>query len=439
MTAENPPQPAEPIQPKQSTELLGGIVENMFRRHSAELVSALVRHFGAEHLELAEDVVQESLLRAMTHWSRAGVPENPTGWLFQTAKHLALDALRRQTHVRLEGDDRPSRSPQSDLIPDLMTTLNDFENPFEDDQLKMMFLCCHPSLSIESQITLTLRFLGGLGVKEIARAFLLPEETVSQRLFRAKAKLRELGGELGGELELPPEPALQARVDSVLTALYLMFNEGYSALTGKTLLNAALCEEALRLLEMLASHPVGDLPKSHALLALFYFQASRFNARVDESGVVRTLSEQDRKKWDNRLIALGFAQLAKAQQGDDLSAYHLQAAIASCHVRAQTFEQTDWKTMVQLYDTLVAVQDSPIFRLNRAVALGMQQGAAKGIEALTELESSRALKNYYPLYAALAEFYRKDGKADEAQRYVRQALALVANEPERKGLLRRLE
>jgi RNA polymerase sigma factor (sigma-70 family) len=404
------------------------LVDHMFRHKAGQMVSTLTRIFGADNLQLAEDVVQETLLQALQQWPYRGVPDNPGAWIVQVARNRALDVLRREANLR-QVLARVSQAPLEE-VGDTALSLDD---PLGDDQLTMMFMCCHPALSREAQVALTLKTVGGFGVSEIARAFLAPEATIAQRLVRAKRKLREQ--EI--DFALPRTEELPERLDAVLQVLYLLFNEGYTAYQGEDLVRQELCAEAIRLCSLLAGHPVTKQPKVHALLALMLLQASRLSTRVDADGNLLLLSEQNRSQWDRAAIQAGLHQLEQAA-GEELTEYHLLAGIAACHAAAESYETTDWKTILFYYDSLLLINRSPIIALNRAVAVAMLDGPRAGIAALDQIKDSPALRNYYLLPATYGELYERSGESERAAACYREALALMGNEAERRFLLNKL-
>ncbi len=346
------------------------LVDHLFRSRAGQMVAWLTHVFGPEHLELAEEVVQDALLKALQQWPYSGVPDNPGAWLLRVAKNGALDVLRRHSAFR-------ERSHQ--IIAELTRRFDTSEPArwaVEDDELRMVFMCCHPSLPPDGRVALSLKTVGGFSVPEIASAFLVSDATISQRLVRAKRTLRER--QVG--LELPHGWDLHERLESVLEVIYLLFNEGYNAHAGDDLVRLDLCGEALRLGRLVADSPVAA-PASHALVALMAFQAARLPARIDGAGELVLLEEQDRSLWDRRLVALGFAELERSSEGPEMTAYHVQAAIAAVHAGAATPDETRWPEILTLYDDLLALNPSPVIALNRAVALsrvaGVQSGAGR--------------------------------------------------------------
>ena len=409
------------------------LVDHLFRREAGRLVAILTRHFGVAHLHLAEDVVQDALVKAMQTWPFTGVPQNPSAWLLQTAKNRALDQTRRASLWR---------GKQTELAPLVEDCLQSaltvpppqFEDEIRDSQLRMMFVCCHPGLPAEAQVALTLKTLCGFGEKEIAAAFLATADSVTKRLVRARQYLREQ--EVA--VELPPAGALAPRVDAVLQALYLLFNEGYKASQGGALLRADLCAEAIRLAELLTDHPLGDRPETHALLALMHLGAARLSARTGDGGSLLLLAEQDRARWDQAQIKRGMRHLAASGTGSKVTRYHLEAGIAACHCLAPSFAATDWRQIVTLYDLLLEKDGSPVVALNRAVALAQTEGPRAGLAALDQIKDRQALENYHLFHAVAGQLWLDAGAAGKAAAGFRRALELAALPAERALLERRL-
>ncbi len=416
------------MSPSEVNNQIQQLVDHLFRHKAGQMVSTLTRIFGAENLELVEDVVQETLIQALQQWPYRGIPENPSAWIIQAAKNRAVDLLRREAIFRDKARQIANESPQANHLE------FPFDDPFGDDQLAMIFMCCHPALPRDAQIALTLKTVGGFGVSEIAKAFLTLEETIAKRLVRAKSKIREEKI----PFELPNTDALPDRLDTVLRVLYLLFNEGYDAHTGEDLVRRDLCAEAIRLGSLLVAHEIGDAPRAHALLALMLLQASRLDTRVDAQGNLLLLSEQDRSPWDRAMIEQGIYHLERSARGDSLTEYHLQAGIAACHAVAPDYETTDWATILKYYDELYGLNPSPIIALNRAVALGMVQGSHAGLDALETIRSDPQMRNYYLLPATFGELYQRCGDLNRAAESYRQAMALAANETERRFLARKL-
>lgn len=394
----------------------------------------LVRQMGAEHLQLAEDVVQEALTRALRLWPYHGVPENPAGWIAQTAKNLALDAVRRdQIFRRKQIDMFGSTHRWSGRVGE--EDLEDFGREVEDAVLRLMFVCCHPAVPESSQHILALKTLCGFGTSEIARALFLKDSTVDKRLTRAKERLREEQV----PTDLPIGESLDQRLNGVYRTLYLLFNEGYKASSGEALVREDLCAEAIRLARLLAELPAGNRPRTHALLALMLLNASRLDARVDDRGNMLLLRDQDRSKWNQELIALGLAHLGQSAAGDELDSFHLQAAIAAIHCTAADFTSTDWRSILGLYDLMLQVSPSPVAALNRAVAVGQVEGPEAGLAAVREISGLEVLSAYHLMYSVRAEFEIQLENHAEARRLLEQALSLAESPSERTFLANRLE
>lgn len=406
-------------------------VDHLFRHSAGQMVATLARVFGLRHLDAVEDAVQDALVQALRRWPFGGTPDNPEAWLMRVARNRLLDRLRRagtwqEKRRRLERDTAAWAEE-----PDTQAAW--FAGELADDQLRMIFACCHPAVPRTGQLALTLKTVGGFSVAEIARAFLVREATVAQRLVRAKRRLRE-----GGVRLAVPEPAeLRERLEVVLEAIYLMFNEGYAAAAGSELVRTDLCHEAIRLLELLAGHPGTATPRTRALAALACFQASRLPARLDAAGELATLERQDRSRWDARLIAAGLEHLERSAQGDEVSTYHLEAEIASCHVLAASWEATDWRRIVAAYDELLARRPSPVAALNRAVAVGELAGPEAALAALEPLAAAGELEGYYPYWATRGEMLERAGRGEEARESWRRAQRLETSAPVRRFLLRR--
>lgn len=385
---------------------------------------------------LAEDLAQDALVTALEKWPESGVPDNPGAWLMAAAKHRAIDHFRRSTRLERKHEEIGRELEAQEMaVPDLEAALDDNVG---DDLLRLMFISCHPILSTEARVALTLRLLGGLTTDEIARAFLAPEPTIAQRIVRAKRTLAEKRV----PFEVPRGAELAARLSSVLEVIYLVFNEGYSATAGDDWLRPALCEEALRLGRILAELAAQE-PEVHGLVALMEIQASRARARVGPSGEPILLLEQNRSQWDQLLIRRGLAALDRAGEictgkpGKRSGRYALQAAIAACHARARTAEETDWPRIVALYGELAEVAPSPVVELNRAVAVAMAFGPAAGLELVDALAAERSLENYHLLPSVRGDFLKKLGQVDEARREFERAASLTRNARERELLLNR--
>ncbi len=402
------------------------LVDHLFRHQAGRLVSHLVRTLGPAHVDLAEDVVQESLTAALRRWPIDGVPDDPAAWLSRVARNRAIDAVRRhntlQSKLARLGAGQ-SLHPETAVNPEPLR----FSDELDDDVLRMIFACCDPTIPRDSQAALTLKLACGFQVSEIARAFLTQDSTIAQRIVRAKRQLRS--GHI--EIDVPGPKDLSKRLRSVLEVLYLIFNEGYSAHQGENLVHSALVEEAIRLTSLLAGRAATALPQSHALLSLMLLHGSRLAARVDDQGRLVLLEDQDRSLWDRRLISAGFHHLGLAAEGDDLSEYHVQAAIAACHASAPTPEETDWTQILSHYDTMMRCYPSPIVQLNRAVALAMVRGPDEGLESLDEIDPA-SLCGYYLLPATRAELLRRAGRLQDAAVQYKATLQLAKTEPERR-------
>lgn len=405
------------------------LVEDLFRRESGRLVASLTRFFGSAHLELAEDVVQDTLMKAMHEWPFKGVPDDPVAWLHRVARNGAIDSVRRGSRgLELLKANAPLLRSEWSLALTVDEALR--EGLIADDQLRMFFACCHPSLPPEQQVALVLKTLCGFSVPEIARAFLTNEETINKRLYRAREAFRALG-----QLEIPQGSALVARMASVLASIYLLFNEGYSSSEHVDLVREDLIEEALRLCDLLTQHAVTDRPEVHALLALMLYHAARNEARTDAAGGIVLLADQDRSKWDTALIGLADRHLQLASTGHQFTAFHVEAAIAGVHAHARTFADTDWAMLVALYDELLAFKPTPIVRMNRAIAVGRWQGPAAGAQALRAIDG---LADNYLYHAALGDLELAQGANSAAVAAFRKALDLVPSPVTRKLIAEKL-
>lgn len=397
------------------------------------MVATLTRTLGSRHLTLAEDAVQEALLTAMQQWPFRGVPDNPEAWLFQVARNRALDRLR---HGKMAADKEPAivRESATVELPSVTPLLRAELPGVDDDQLGLLFLTCHPALPADARVALALKLAGGFSVGEIARAFLSQESAIAQRLVRAKRLLRDQNISFG----MPEPHELAERLDSVVDALYLMFNEGYAATAGDQLIRDDVAWEAIRLAHMLAAHPATACPKVWALLALMLLHAARFPARVDSEGTVFLLRDQDRGKWDRAAIAEGLHALDRAAAGETVTALHLEAGIAACHAAAASWDATDWAQIVELYDELFALTASPVVAVNRAVAVSRIDGPLSGLAALEAIDNASALERYPLLPAIQAELWREAGDFERAAACYRAALGLARSSPEQRWLTSRL-
>ena len=405
-------------------------IDAVWRIESAKVIAGLTRI--VRDVGLAEDLAQDALLAALEKWPESGIPDNPGAWLMGTAKHRAIDILRRdklldRKHEQLTHE---LKSDQESSAPDLDAAIDDHVG---DDLLRLMFISCHPVLSTEARVALTLRLLGGLTTVEIARAFLVPEPTIAQRIVRAKRALSDAKV----PFEVPRGDELQARLSSVLEVIYLVFNEGYLATAGDDLIRPTLCEEALRLGRILAELAPSEA-EVHGLVSLMEIQASRTRARIGPTGEPVLLLDQDRSRWDHMLVRRGLAALERAERlGGSAGPYQLQAAIAACHARARVASDTDWPRIAGLYAQLAAIVPSPVVELNRAVAVGMALGPAAGLQIADQLTSEPTLKSYHLLPSVRGDFLAKLGRREEAIAEFTRAASLTKNERERSLLLGR--
>jgi RNA polymerase sigma-70 factor (ECF subfamily) len=405
--------------------------EHLFRHESARLVAALTRVFGMHNLALAEDVVQDALCRALEVWKLRGVPENPAAWLLATAKNRAIDVLRRERRAR-------SFAPELGRLLETEWTLAPVvEELFDsaalrDDVLRMMFSACHPALSEQAQVALVLHMVCGFGIGEIAAAFLSQHDAIEKRISRAKKVLA--GSKRLFDLRGPDCPA---RLSAVHRALYLLFNEGYHGASPESPVRSELCEEAMRLVALLLDHDETRTPPSHALAALMCLHAARLPGRVDAEGNLMPLFEQNRDLWDAKRVAEGLRLLDLSARGDQITEYHLEAAIASIHAGARRPEDTDWAAIVSLYDQLLLIRPSPVVALNRAIAVAQHEGAARGLEEIASIDDRERLARY-PFYpAALGDLELRCGRRDLARDHFREAAALARSPIERRFLERR--
>ena len=406
-----------------------GAIEAVWRIESARIIAGLTRI--VHDVGVAEELAQDALVTALETWPESGIPDNPGAWLMATAKHRAIDFLRRGTLIGRKHEDLGREMVAREMqVPDLASALDD---NIGDDLLRLVFIACHPVLSTDAQVALTLRLLGGLTTEEIARAYVVPEPTIAQRIVRAKRTLTEARV----PFEVPRGIDFTARLSSVLQVIYLVFNEGYSATSGDDWMRPALCEDALRLGRILAEL-VPTEPEVHGLVALMEIQASRSKARVDASGEPILLLDQDRGRWDQLLIRRGLAALDRVEKlGGTRGSYAIQAALAGCHARAVTPDETDWERIASLYAALAEVSPSPIVELNRAVAVGMAYGPAAGLELVEALRDEPAMKGYHLLPSVRADLLNKLGRRDEARVEFELAASITQNARERNLLLER--
>jgi RNA polymerase sigma factor (sigma-70 family) len=406
-------------------------VEHLFRREAGKMVATLTGIFGVEHLTLAEDVVQEALARALQTWPFYGVPKNPAAWLMQTARNRALDVVRRQKTFRAKEPEIIRLMVDEASTPDAAILS---EQEISDDRLRMMFVCCHPQIPADAQVVLALKTLCGFGITEIASAFLTTDAAIAKRLTRAKQKIREAKI----PFEIPAGAEMSQRLDGVLQSLYLLFNEGYKASAGDKLIREDICDEAIRLADLLARHPAGNQPRTYALLALMLLTAARTPARVDDEGTLLRLRDQDRAKWNQAMIARGLFHLAHSANGDEISEFHLQAGIAACHCAAKDYASTRWEEILALYDRLMEYDDSPVVALNRAVALAEARGPQSGVEAVNTIPNLKSLESYYLFHAVLGDFELQLNHLPIAAAHFQRALQLAEIKSEQAFLAKRL-
>jgi predicted RNA polymerase sigma factor len=413
-----------------STTAVNATIDAVWRIEAPRLIAGLTRI--VRDVGLAEELAGDSLVAALEQWPSDGVPDNPGAWLMGTAKHRAIDLIRRNVTLerKYEQLGRMEERDQEQLQRDLDAELDD---PIGDELLSLVFLTCHPVLSMEARVALTLRLIGALTTEEIARAFLTPTATIAQRIVRAKKALAAAHA----PVEMPRAAELPARLESVLEVIYLVFNEGYAATAGEDWVRPALCQDALRLGRILAELMPSE-PEVHGLVALMEIQASRLKARTGPDGDPILLLDQDRARWDQLLIRRGLAALDRARALErPLGPYWLQAAIAACHARARTAEETDWPQIAALYGTLAQISPSPVVELNRAVAVGMASGPADGLELVDALIASDALSDYHLVHSVRADLLERLGRREEAREEWASAAAMTRNERERALLLRR--
>jgi RNA polymerase sigma factor (sigma-70 family) len=407
------------------------LVDHLFRHEAGKMVAVLTRIFGFKNIEQAEDIVHDTILKALETWKFGNIPDNPQAWLYKTAKNKAIDVLRRQQlKYKIDNDIAYLLSSEYTLAP----TLNEMftENEIKDSQLRMMFACCHRSFSTEMQITLVLKTLCGLSTREIGNAFLSNEETIAKRIYRTKEKIREENI----ELEYPGAYAMEDRLDAVLKALYLMFNEGYNSSHPERLIREDLCEEAMRLCMLLTENEKTDLPHTNALLAMMCYHVSRFNSRLDDKGMIILLEDQDRSQWNSYMIEKGNEYLSRSAAGEMIHDFHLEAAIASVHANSRTYKETNWQLIHTLYDQLYHRTGNPMVALNRSLALSEIAGPE---QAIKELQKMKDLKENCYYYTTLAELYLRCDNKEIARKNLEKALSLTSSSAEIELIRRKLK
>lgn len=407
------------------------LVDHLFREESGKLNAILTRIFGFEYNRLVEDIIQETFLTALRRWPHDSVPDNPSAWLMQVAKNKILNALKRQGRsVRLDDQKAAVREQKAQNLDRLF-----LDHEIRDSQMRVLFACCNPALPTKAQIMLTLKTLSGFSIAEIAGGLLMNEEAVKKALYRARKSIRNEEIAFG----IPFLYQGRERLESVQTALYLIFNEGYKRTEGDELIKESLCCEAARLVRLLIDAFPGENSESYALLALFCFNSSRFGARLDEKGDIVDLKEQDRSRWDRDLIRSGFHYLSLARKSETLTRYHLEAGISSVHCATPSWDETDWDTILFYYDKLLEMTDSPVVRINRAIALSNREGPAEGLEALSRMDEEMPLDDYYLYHATKADLNFRMKNFELARSYYQVAMDMTDSKPEKRFLAKKID
>ncbi len=408
-------------------------VEHLFRHEWGKLVAVLTKLFGPQNLQLAEDVVQDTLLKAFNNWKINGVPQNPSAWIFTVARNKAVDVLRQQKRKdEFSKNIAPLLQSEYTLVPKIHDILN--TNTIDDDQLRMMFVCCHPSLSADAQVALILKTLCGFSVTEIAKAFVTGYDTIEKRLYRARQSFRENNV----QFELPAAAELNNRLDNVLMAVYLLFNEGYNSTQHNNLIRTDLMQEAMRLCELICRSSIVNHSSANALTALICFTASRNETRLDANGNILLLKQQERNKWNSALIEKGIYHLEISAAGEIISKYHLEAGIAYEHAKAANYATTNWENILQCYNLLSKLYPSPVVELNRAIVISELYGPAKGIKAIGAIAQISSLKKYYLLPATLGQLHLQLKNYDIAKQYFAEAISLTQSAIEKKLLQQKI-
>ena len=404
-------------------------IDHLFRYEYGKIISLLTSKFSSQRIELIEDAVQEALLKAMKVWAFKEIPENPSGWLYQVSKNYLIDQLRRENKsVDIETSTKYFSSEIDLKDEEILSNLS-------DDQLKMIFACCHPSLNPEDQIMLSLKLIGGLGLSEISSALMKSEDAVKKAISRAKQKFKTKVG----TPVIPEGAVLTKRLDMVLKVIYLIFNEGYKTTGGENLINKDICDEAIRMALLLHENKLCNTPELNALLALMYFNASRFDARLDEKGNLLTLDKQDRAIWNQDYIQKGLTYLNNSSNSSNVSEYHIEAAIASNYSTAKSFEETNWQAILTLYDILLEINPSPFIKLNRLVVFEKIYGAEKALSQLALFENDKNISKNYLYYLIKADFKQSLGDSKESISLLKSAIDLTDNLIEKKFILGKLE
>ena len=408
-----------------NTREIQNAIDHCYRNNSGKLIAILTQLFGPSNLELAEDVVHDAMVEALNNWQQKGIPGNPAAWLMRTAKNKALNIIRRDKY-KFEYAHNQLYLLQNGWTAESFIEEMFTEREIKDELLRMMFVCCHPDIGKEAQVTLILKTLCGFSIAEIARAYLTTEATISKRLVRARQTIRELDI----AFEIPANENLQQRVDAVLETIYLLFNEGYSSTEGDVLIRFDICEEAIRLCKILGEHPAGNNSSTWSLLSLMCLNASRFNARVAKEGNAILLHEQDRSLWNRELIRAGLKYLEAAAGLGIINTYYIQAAISACHCIAPDYEQTNWTEILNLYNLLIKIDNSPVVLLNRVVALSKIHGQQAALNELDSMAITGTLENYYPFYAVKGELLMELSRWKEAKANFEKARSLTLNQQE---------
>ncbi len=410
-------------------------IDHLFRYEYGKLVSVLTKTFGASNIELAEDVVQEAMLEALKQWEYKGIPQNPVGWIYKVAKYKAVNLVNREKYKR-EYSSVVAQYLQSEWTVEPALNHIFTEKEIEDDQLRMIFTCCHPSISTDSQIALTLKTLCGFSIPEISKAFLSTEESINKRLVRARKTIRDSNI----AFEVPMGRELGQRMVSVMETIYLLFNEGYNASSGNSFIRFELCAEAIRLAEIISQNTnIVNKSKIHALLALMSLNASRFTSRADAFGNSVDLEHQDRSKWDKSLMHRGLVYLERSMPQREVSNYHILATISAHHCTAKDFKSTDWESILSLYDNLVKIDRSSIVLLNRAIVVSKVKGAGDALAELEAIQDKTVLLSYLPYYTAKAELHFLNDQAEVARNLLKKALDLPINENYRSLIINKLK
>jgi RNA polymerase sigma-70 factor (ECF subfamily) len=410
------------------------LADHLFRHESGKLISVLTHIFGIQNIALAEDVVQDALAEAISHWEYEGVPDNPSAWLFRVAKNKALNIINREKYKRkYESDVSHYLQSEWTAAPALNHLFS--EKEIQDDQLKMIFTCCHPAISPDSQIALALKTLCGFSISEIAKAFLTTEENIHKRLVRARQKIREYKI----PFEVPHGEELEKRLNTVLETVYLLFNEGYSASRGNDIIRYELCEEAIRLAQIIITDTTIQHKQTvHALLALMFLNASRFKARQDAAGNLLTMEEQNRSLWDKQMQGLGLLHLSESTKDESISVYHILAAISAQYSIAADYNSIDWKNILALYNNLIQLDNSPVVLLNRAIVISKVNGVGVGLAELEEIKHIQSLRSYYLFYFTQAEFYIQLNQFENAVCELQKAILYAPLKPEKDLLEKKL-